>query len=154
MKKKTSQSLNMKKSQRNIFCNFQIFYPQNADATTGNNFTCTCSTGYQGALCDEPFCKVEPCQNGGFCLALDDTPSCKCSIGYTGIHCETEINECETNPCQNGGTCIDLVGLYKCQCYGTGFDGKNCENDIDECVVNKIKCGDKGDCVNTPGSFR
>lgn len=125
-----------------------------SDATTGNNFTCTCRPGYQGALCDEPFCLLEPCQNGGFCLTIDDTPSCKCSFGYTGIHCETEINECESNPCQNGGVCINLIGKYKCKCTGTGFEGDNCENDIDECIVNKIKCGDKGYCVNTPGSFR
>lgn len=119
---------------------------------------------------------MEPCKNGGFCLTTDDIPSCTCSFGYTGVYCETEINECETNPCQNGkrilnfqrrflekkkfslnasgGTCIDMIGLYKCQCRGTGFDGKNCENDIDECVVNNIKCGDRGYCVNTPGSFR
>lgn len=125
-----------------------------SDATTGNNFTCECRPGLQGALCDIPFCSIEPCQNGGFCLTTDDTPVCTCSLGYTGTYCETDINECEANPCENGGRCIDLIGHYKCRCDGTGFDGVNCESDIDECVVERITCGDRGICINTRGSFK
>lgn len=38
------------------------------DATTGNNFTCLCTPGFQGPLCDLAFCQVKPCENEGFCL--------------------------------------------------------------------------------------
>lgn len=45
------------------------------DAATGNNFTCTCSEGYQGATCNIAFCNVEKCQNNGFCLTTEPTVS-------------------------------------------------------------------------------
>lgn len=79
---------------------------------------------------------------------------CTCSLGYTGLYCETDIDDCASSPCQNGGQCIDLVGGYRCRCDGTGFEGNNCENDINECIVDRIMCGDRGFCVNTRGSFK
>lgn len=108
----------------------------------------------QGTLCDVPFCEAEPCRNGGFCLNTGTLPVCTCSLGYTGVFCETDINECESSPCQNNGECVDLIGRYKCRCSDTGFEGINCETDIDECLVDHINCGDRGICINTPGSYR
>ncbi|KAH8340340.1 hypothetical protein KR067_013431, partial [Drosophila pandora] len=99
------------------------------NASTGNNFTCTCAPGFEGPLCDIPFCERTPCDNGGLCLTTGPIPMCKCSLGYTGRLCEQDINECESNPCQNGGQCKDLVGKYECDCQGTGFEGLRCEND-------------------------
>lgn len=43
------------------------------DADTKNNFTCTCSEGYQGVTCSTAFCNVEKCQNNGFCLTTEPT---------------------------------------------------------------------------------
>lgn len=130
------------------------FFCPKTDSTTGNNFTCQCRPGFEGTLCDTPFCETEPCKNGGFCLKTDASPVCQCSLGYTGVFCETDINECEPAPCENGGECIDLIGRYKCRCNGTGFEGPNCETDIDECVEQRINCGERGTCVNTRGSYR
>lgn len=31
--------------------------------------------------------------------------SCDCSHGYTGRHCDMNINDCLPNPCGNGGRC-------------------------------------------------
>lgn len=124
------------------------------DATTGNNFTCMCRPGLEGALCDIPFCTVTPCENGGFCLTTDATPVCQCSFGYAGTLCETDINECASTPCQNGGICTDEIGHYRCRCNSTGFEGVNCEIDIDECSLKWNRCGPSGDCINTVGSFK
>lgn len=124
------------------------------NATTGNNFTCTCRPGLEGPLCDVPFCKVRACQNGGFCLLTDGPPVCQCSLGYSGVFCESDINECTSEPCQNGGLCVDLIGSYRCNCDRTGFEGVNCETDINECLVKNITCGERGKCENTRGSFR
>lgn len=103
------------------------------DITTGNNFTCICKEGFEGALCDQAFCLVEPCRNEGICLT-SEMPECKCQPGYTGKYCETEIDECASTPCQNNATCTDLLADYRCDCSGTGFTGSNCEIDIDECL--------------------
>lgn len=35
--------------------------------------------------------------------------SCICQKGFTGAHCETNIDDCEKNKCANGATCVDLV---------------------------------------------
>ncbi|XP_017140739.1 protein crumbs isoform X1 [Drosophila miranda] len=121
---------------------------------TGNNFTCTCASGFEGTLCDVPFCERTPCDNGGLCLTTGVSPMCKCSLGYTGRLCEQDINECDSNPCQNEGKCKDLVGAYECNCLGTGFEGVHCENDIDECSVEGEYCGGLGRCFNKRGSFQ
>ena len=79
---------------------------------------------------------------------------CQCSLGYAGVYCEVDINECESEPCQNGGKCTNLIGEYRCNCAGTGFEGLNCEIDIDECKVQQISCGPRGYCFNTEGSYK
>ncbi|XP_055375058.1 protein crumbs isoform X2 [Condylostylus longicornis] len=126
------------------------------NATTGNNFTCECTPGMIGFLCDTAFCTVEPCKNGGFCLfsEVSQPPICQCSIGYEGKFCETDIDECASQPCQNGGYCENLIGKFECHCNGTGFEGPVCETDIDECMTRSIDCGGKGICINTRGSYK
>ena len=45
---------------------------------------------------------------------------CTCPPGYTGAHCDVDINECESSPCLYGGRCIDLVNRFACVCpHGT-----------------------------------
>ncbi|XP_023158448.1 protein crumbs isoform X2 [Ceratitis capitata] len=125
------------------------------NATTNNNFTCHCMTGFEGPYCDVPFCETTPCQNGGLCILVDAyTPLCQCSLGYTGRLCEKEINECLPNPCLNNGDCHDLIGGYECNCTNTGFEGNNCDIDIDECTSDMEYCGGLGRCINMPGSFK
>jgi len=50
---------------------------------------------------------------------LQLTRRCSCTKGYTGVNCETNVNECEGNPCENDGTCqyvttLALVSSFLC----------------------------------------
>ncbi len=37
-------------------------------------------------------------------------------IGFTGLYCETQIDQCQLNPCLNGGICRTLINNFKCDC--------------------------------------
>ena len=93
-----------------------------------------------------------PCKNGGTCLmdGNDDQYKCICPDGFTGEHCESNIDDCAINPCQNGGTCIDFVSDYKCYCP-PGFTGTHCEENINECAMNP--CANGGTCHDSVNDF-
>ena len=82
---------------------------------------CRCPAGYEGSFCERGaavrcaeasiVAGVGPCYNGGTCLVAertggaDSTSSgyrCLCPAGYTGDHCDVELNECASQPCLNG----------------------------------------------------
>lgn len=48
------------------------------------------------------------CQNGGSCQDVIDGYSCQCMLGYTGDHCETNIDECQGVECK-----VSHVTLYR-----------------------------------------
>ncbi|CAH1795056.1 unnamed protein product [Owenia fusiformis] len=72
--------------------------------------------------------------------------TCTCLAGYTGVHCQTEINECESDPCQHGGDCTDLVNAYNCTCHPQ-YEGVNCEIKIDNCLTNNT-CQNGATCID------
>lgn len=94
------------------------------DEATGNNFTCFCTEGMEGSLCDTPFCKKKYCERGA-CNTTGQVPYCQCERGFEGKFCEINIDDCVSpaggSPCQNGGVCIDGVNRYDCNCTGTGI---------------------------------
>lgn len=51
------------------------------------------------------------------------TVSPLCSLGYHGLYCEEEYNECLSAPCLNAATCRDLVNGYECVCLAE-YKGK------------------------------
>jgi hypothetical protein len=53
--------------------------------------------------------------------------NCSCAPGYTGLQCQTDIDECVSSPCQNGGTCMDGVNGYTCTCVAD-YHGTHCES--------------------------
>lgn len=68
-------------------------------------------------------CLENPCVHGVCIDDLNSTYLCYCIDGYTGVHCQTNWNECWSNPCHNGATCIDGIAMFNCSCP-LGFTGK------------------------------
>uniref|UniRef100_A0A8C5YHH7 Protein crumbs homolog 1 n=1 Tax=Microcebus murinus TaxID=30608 RepID=A0A8C5YHH7_MICMU len=136
---------------------------------SGDNYTCHCLPGYAGAQCESHVhqCASSPCQAGGQCVELEPfgrlaglPPSfrhpgapgyvCTCPPGFTGIHCEEDIDECSSHPCQNGGTCENLPGGYTCRCpldgpSGTFYGGRDCSDVLLGCAHHP--CLHQGTCV-------
>ena len=42
------------------------------------------------------------CQHGSACIDRVGGYKCECLPGFTGVHCEVDIDECENNLCVNG----------------------------------------------------
>ena len=89
--------------------------------------------------------------NGATCVDGVNNFTCSCPPGYSGRHCEINIDDCAPQPCLNGGGCVDGVNLYICNCTNTGFTGDNCEQDIDECAVNP--CINNATCLNLVNDY-
>lgn len=75
---------------------------------------------------------------------------CFLRLGFTGIQCEININECETNPCLNGGQCHDKINGFQCTC-ALGFAGQRCQTNIDDCKSQP--CRNKGICHDSIASY-
>uniref|UniRef100_A0A182FDB0 EGF-like domain-containing protein n=3 Tax=Anopheles albimanus TaxID=7167 RepID=A0A182FDB0_ANOAL len=74
--------------------------------------------------CFKPVCRTA-CRNGGQCVAPD---RCSCPKGFTGAHCEQDVNECrEFKPCDQ--TCYNTEGSYYCTCR----DGFMLQSDRQTC---------------------
>ncbi|XP_078690659.1 uncharacterized protein LOC144921486 [Branchiostoma floridae x Branchiostoma belcheri] len=79
---------------------------------------------------DHNDCNPSPC--GVHAIACQDqigSYRCVCEVGFTGVHCEVNINDCHDGSCRNGGTCVDGIANYTCVCPD-GFNGKLCEKGI------------------------
>lgn len=85
--------------------------------------------------------------NGGQCIDGLNNYTCNCSdTGYSGQHCEVNIDDCLESPCMNGAQCVDGIKNYTCNCY-PGYTGKNCDIDINECDTSPPPCQFGGTCL-------
>ena len=68
------------------------------------------------------------CENAGECVGSPFGYTCNCAgTGYTGVNCQTNINECiENTTLCSPGECNDTDGNFLCDCAGTGFVGSYC----------------------------
>ncbi|WAR16423.1 EGFL7-like protein, partial [Mya arenaria] len=86
-------------------------------------------------------CQGIICENGGFCFDNIGGYTCSCAKGYTGIHCELDINEC--SGFVNGGCedrCINTVGSFACKCSDNNTlndDGFTCTGSTGPSVFSK-----------------
>uniref|UniRef100_A0AAR2L7R6 Versican core protein n=1 Tax=Pygocentrus nattereri TaxID=42514 RepID=A0AAR2L7R6_PYGNA len=81
---------------------------------------------------DFTLCAVNICANGGTCFFNGKSNICLCVPGFTGDHCENDIDECQSNPCRNGATCIDGLNSFTCVCLPS-YSGALCEQDTETC---------------------
>ncbi|KAK9879790.1 hypothetical protein WA026_006852 [Henosepilachna vigintioctopunctata] len=95
-------------------------------------------------------CLNNPCVHGVCIDDLNSTYLCYCIDGYTGVHCQTNWNECWSNPCLNGAICIDGIAMFNCSC-APGFTGELCEIDLNECESNP--CLNNGTCLDAVNGY-
>ncbi|KAM3727370.1 Uncharacterized protein ACO02O_04038 [Dirofilaria immitis] len=108
------------------------------------DFKCICNSDYEGRFCDEmkDYCNLSPCVHGQ-CKTVTDNFLCDCEPGWSGEHCNIDINECMRFPCEHDGNCTNTPGSYQCSCDSYHL-GDHCEI-VGSCV--QKPCGDNGDCI-------
>ncbi|KAI0218171.1 hypothetical protein LSAT2_030102 [Lamellibrachia satsuma] len=81
------------------------------------------------SLCDvTDDCAPAPCGNHT-CVDKLGGYDCRCDDGFTGRHCQVNIDDCTDNACENNATCVDGVASYTCLCRES-FYGNFCEHEI------------------------
>ena len=76
---------------------------------------------------------------------------CACADGYTGTHCEVDVDECQEIAICGNYPCNNTFGSFRCLCR-TGLTGQGCMQDVDECN-DTMACYGNGRCVNQFGTY-
>ncbi|KAJ8041072.1 Hyalin [Holothuria leucospilota] len=114
-------------------------------------FENTASCTFNIRIMIESPCVVNPCNNGGTCVAVDlDRTSCVCPRCFTGDFCQIAVDVCSGNMCTFGSTCVPVPGSceqYTCNCPPC-FTGPFCNIAGDVCAGNE--CSNGGFCQPDP----
>ncbi|KAK7474971.1 hypothetical protein BaRGS_00033782 [Batillaria attramentaria] len=84
------------------------------------------------------------CKNGATCIPTCSGERCECLPGFTGLWCESEIDECSSRPCENGGLCRNHINKYMCDCK-RGYYGPACRSVVNAC--SSAPCKNSGQCT-------
>ncbi|KAK5985677.1 hypothetical protein GCK32_005469 [Trichostrongylus colubriformis] len=111
----------------------------------GSSFRCKCQYDHVGPACNiwrSPLvnCDVDgplSCLNGGVCNATENKFRCECPPNFTGLFCETDVDECSISPCYNGATCVNQIGSFHCICP-PGYKGAICEDPVEICSSSDV----------------
>ena len=70
-------------------------------------------------------CVNVDCGNNGYCISYDNGYhyKCKCNIGYAGVTCDYNVDDCLGSPCKNEASCVDGIDDYSCLCIHEGTGG-------------------------------
>ncbi|KAA3680570.1 uncharacterized protein DEA37_0007922 [Paragonimus westermani] len=94
------------------------------------------------------------CQNGGLCYENNGVVRCSCPAGYTGVHCQIQIDDCASGTGDCERDCARNPKSNYCRCpagYYLAPDRRRCL-DIDECKHRRGGC--MYFCENLPGGYR
>ncbi|XP_006892164.1 PREDICTED: protein crumbs homolog 1 [Elephantulus edwardii] len=94
-------------------------------------------------------CNSNPCLHGGNCEDIYSSYLCTCPLGWSGAHCELNIDECFSNPCIHGN-CSDRIAAYHCNCE-PGYTGVKCEVEIDNCQSHQ--CANGATCISDTNGY-
>lgn len=105
---------------------YKISYRQVSKKTSLPPYTCCPGWRKMDAHgCSQVSCRL-PCHNGGTCVGYN---RCQCTEGWSGNHCQTDVDECESGRHRCAHSCINTSGSFRCGCH-EGFrlsdDGKSC----------------------------
>ena len=93
--------------------------------------SCSCDEGWAGATCSacgpgfhdpgdgtcaiDEHCGPASCSLHGACEDATLVVACTCDAGFSGAHCETNVDDCVNASCGTG-LCVDLVNDFVCLC--------------------------------------
>ncbi|KAL8563414.1 hypothetical protein ACOMHN_054776 [Nucella lapillus] len=103
-----------------------------------------CDAYYYTDRCDI-YCKARDNSYGHY-TCIEGTGEKKCIKGWTGVNCNTDIDECSVNVCYHNATCTNLPGSYQCTC-SQGYAGHNC--DLIDTLCHSAPCQNGGACTGT-----
>nr|XP_058947363.1 protein kinase C-binding protein NELL2-like [Pocillopora verrucosa] len=101
-------------------------------------------------------CGRAHCNNNAICQSglTNKGYRCLCSVGFTGAHCEQDIDECtkKTYGCDVNAECHNTEGSFFCKCKaGYVGNGQNCAEILD-CA--QTPCHNGGACTNEGDGYR
>ncbi|XP_076314255.1 uncharacterized protein LOC143226757 [Tachypleus tridentatus] len=136
-------------------CQECIRYPGCVHGTCSKAWQCNCEEGWGGLFCNQDlnYCtNHKPCKNGGTCTNTGHgSYTCACPVGFTGLDCETQVDDCAHDSCLNGGTCKGTGKNYTCKC-SVGYYGQHCEISASTCIEDLCRNG--GSCIASSRGYR